>query len=199
VASEPADGGIEGRSALLGSGDNEGALEGAGHELCDFVSINSGDQRVSGLVEQRLDAVDRDIKELAGFGPHQGVRFAELGCEAARRGTEGEITGHQSLPVVIENGEDSLDRVVGGFRGRFENFGFETLGGPFEHCRGEVLLGREEVVEAAAGGPGTLHNLVNPGLPVTLARKEIGGGADQSVPGCGSASHQLFLLNTPIE
>ena len=54
----------------------------------------------------------------------------------------------------------------------------------------KILLGRKEVVEAAAGGIRLLDDLVDTGLRVALAPKELGGGGDQACAGCGFARYQ---------
>jgi hypothetical protein len=59
-----------------------------------------------------------------------------------------------------------------------------------DDCEQEILLGREEVVEASAGRVRLLNDLIDPGLSVALAPKELGGGRDQAGAGCGFARYQ---------
>ena len=54
----------------------------------------------------------------------------------------------------------------------------------------KILLGRKEMVEAATGGFRFLDDLIDPGLGVALAPKELGGGGDQACAGCGFARYQ---------
>jgi hypothetical protein len=54
-----------------------------------------------------------------------------------------------------------------------------------DDCEQEILFCGKEVVEAAAGRVRLLDDLVDTGLGVALAPKELGGSGNQALAGCG--------------
>jgi hypothetical protein len=94
-----------------------------------------------------------------------------------------ELGQRQHLPVAREQAEDALDRIADALPDRREHLGEEQLLALLERRGEQVLLGREEVVEAARIGRGLARDLGQAGALVPLEREELHGGEDQSIAG----------------
>ena len=95
------------------------------------------------------------------------------------------VAAQEEPPVVLEDCEEPFDGIAGAIRGGVKDHGLEDLGHVVHHRQQQILLGREEVVEGAAGRLCLLNDLVNSGLRIALSPKELGGSVDEPFAGSG--------------
>ena len=97
----------------------------------------------------------------------------------------------QMLPVSVQDAKDPLDRIADALQDGIYDLGVKVLLIPLQHRQEQILLGREEVVQAAAARVRGLEDLGNAGGSIALHPEQVAGYFHQAFARFRFGIHEL--------
>src|SRR5690348_9909445 len=111
---------------------------------------------------------------------HAAIRL-DLQSEPANRTAEGELSGDDVLPVLLEQQENAFDGIPRLLEDRLKQDRPQILLVPIQNCEKQVFLTGEKEIEAAAVGIGLFEDLRHACAGISMGVEKLNGGLDDAV------------------
>ncbi len=170
----------------VGAGLHDAAFHRGQHEFGQLAPVAIGWQALACGVETFDDGVgpagEVDRQRFA----HRWIGFVDFQRQAADRAAVSAVGIDHALPVARQQREHALDGIAHAGPCRRQQHRMNPLAVGLQHGQQQVLLPREEVIQAAAVDTRCAQYIGDAGRAVALGPEQAQRGENQSVTGIGT-------------